>query len=405
MNEDLKKQIDDICNVIDEKIEKSSNALKDNVNKEIDSVISGEVKNLVEKHSEMTERLDKFEVESKKDNFKNSFRTKSEIFGDAMEKSESFNAMKSGNSNNASFDVKADVLISSDFSGATSERDATGVERVAGIKRDPSNVTNMLNIIPVASTTSNVIRYVKESAYTDNAANVAEGSAPSDSEFQLTAADAIVQKTSAVMTISQEMLDDTPGLQSYLSQRLPAKILTVVDDQLLNGSGSSPNQLGLMNGGTTFAAGSFANAIESAQELDCLIVSANQLALSNYAANGIILNPSDFHKIYLLKDSTNEYLRGNSIVTSDGFTRINGIPVYLNNKMAAGSFVVGDFSQGSQVFQRENLTVDFGYENNDNFDKYLVSVRGIIRLAHAIYLPKAFVKGSFSTAKTALETS
>ena len=35
MNEDLKKQIDDICNVIDEKIEKSSNALKDNVNKEL----------------------------------------------------------------------------------------------------------------------------------------------------------------------------------------------------------------------------------------------------------------------------------------------------------------------------------------------------------------------------------
>ena len=405
MNEDLKKQIDDICNVIDEKIEKSSNALKDNVNKEIDSVVSGEIKNLVEKHSDIVERLDKFEVESKKDNFKNSYKTKSEIFGDAMEKSESFKAMKSGSSNSASFDVKADVLISSDFAGASSSRDATGVERVAGIKRDPSNVTNMLNIIPVASTTSNVIRYVKESAYTDNAANVAEGSAPTDSEFQLTAADAIVQKTSAVMTISQEMLDDTPGLQSYLSQRLPAKIMTVVDDQLIGGSGSSPNLLGLLNGGTSFAAGSFANAIESAQELDALIVSANQLALANYSANGIILNPSDFHKIYLLKDTTNEYLRGNSVVTSDGFTRINGIPVYLNNKMAAGSFVVGDFSQGSQVFQRENLTVDFGYENNDNFDKYLVSVRGIIRLAHAVYLPNAFVKGTFTAAKTALETS
>ena len=174
MNEDLKKQIDDICNVIDEKIEKSSNALKDNVNKEIDSVVSGEIKNLVEKHSDIVERLDKFEVESKKDNFKNSYKTKSEIFGDAMEQSESFKAMKSGNSNTASFDVKADVLISSDFAGASSSRDATGVERVAGIKRDPSNVTNMLNIIPVASTTSNVIRYVKESAYTDNAANVAD---------------------------------------------------------------------------------------------------------------------------------------------------------------------------------------------------------------------------------------
>ena len=43
------------------------------------------------------------------------------------------------------------------------------------------------------------------------------------------------------MTISQEMLDDTPGLSSYLSQRLPAKINTVIDDQLIGGSGSSPN--------------------------------------------------------------------------------------------------------------------------------------------------------------------
>ena len=405
MDENIKKQLDDVCNIIDEKLEKSAKSIKDNVNSEVDTVIKGEVKNLVEKHSEIVERLDKIEVENKKDNFSDVYKTKSDVFGDAIEKSESFQAMRSGNSNNASFDLKADVLISSDFAGASSARDATGVERVAGIKRDPSNVTNMMNIIPVASTTSNVIRYVKESAYTDNASNVAEGSAPSDSEFQLTATDAVVQKTSAVMTISQEMLDDTPALQSYLSQRIPAKIMTVVDDQLLNGSGSSPNQLGLMNGGTTFSAGGFANAIESAQELDVLICSLNQLALNNYAGNGIILNPTDFHKIYLLKDTTNEYLRGNSVVTSEGFTRINGVPVYLNNKMASGSFVVGDFSQGSQVFQRENLTVDFGYENNDNFDKYLVSVRGIIRMAHAIYLPNAFVKGSFSTAKTALETS
>ena len=405
MDENIKKQLDDVCNIIDEKLEKSSKAIQDNVNNEIDTVVKGEVSNLVEKHSELVERLDKMEVESKKDDFSDVYKTKSERFGEAMENSESFKAYRAGSSNSASFDIKADVLISSDFSGAGSSRDATGVDRVAGIKRDPSNVTNMMGIIPVASTSANVIRYVKESAYTDNAANVAEGAAPTESEFQLTAADAIVQRTSATMTISQEMLDDTVGLQAYLSQRLPAKIMTVVDDQLLNGSGVSPNQLGLINGGTSFAAGGFANAIESAQELDALIVSANQLALSNYTATGIILKPTDYHKIYLLKDTTNEYLRGNSIVTSDGFTRINGIPVYLNNKMAAGSFVVGDFAQGSQVFQRQNMTIDFGVENNDNFEKNLVSVRGNIRLAHAIYLPKAFVKGTFSAAKTALETS
>jgi hypothetical protein len=51
------------------------------------------------------------------------------------------------------------------------------------------------------------------------------------------------------------------------------------------------------------------------------------------------------------------------------------------------------------------LRVDFGYEDGDNFSKYLVSVRGIARIAHSVYLPNAYSRGSFATAKTALETS
>ena len=407
MDENIKKQLDDICNVIDEKLEKSAKSIKDNVNNEVDTVIKGEVKNLTEKHSEIVERLDKMEVENKKDNFEGVYRTKSEMFGDALNKSESFKAMKEGTRSNAGFEVKADVLISSDFSGATSERDATGVLRVDGIKRDPANVTNMVGIIPVGSTDSNVVRFVKESAYTDNGAATAEGSAPSDSEFELTAEDAVVQKMAAVMTISQEMLDDTPALSSYLSQRIPNKLNATIDDQLIGGSGTSPNLKGLLSGGTAFvtgASGAFYQSIDNAQELDVLYVALNQLALANYAANGIVLNPTDFHKIALLKDTTNEYLRGNSIVSADGFLRINGVPVYMNNKLAAGKFIVGDFSQGSQVWQREGVRIDFGYEDSDNFSKYLVSVRGIARLAHSIYLPNAFVQGTFSTAKTAIET-
>jgi HK97 family phage major capsid protein len=372
---------------------------------EVDSFKSNEIKDLLDKHSNIVDRLDAIEVENKKPTSQPVYKTKGEVFADALNKSESLKAMKDGSRGNASLEIKADVLISSDFSGANSSRDATGVMRVDGIKRDPSNITNMMGIIPVGNTDSNVIRFVKESAYTDNAANTAEGSAPTDSEFQLTAEDAVVQKTTAVMVISQEMLDDTPGLSSYLSQRLPGKINTVIDDQLIGGSGSSPNLLGLLNGGTVFAAGGFANAIESAQELDVLYVAMNQLAIANFAATGIVLNPTDFHKIALLKDTTNEYLRGNSLISADGFFRINGVPVYMNNKLAAGNFIVGDFAQGSQVWQREGLRVDFGYEDGDNFSKYLVSVRGIARIAHSVYLPNAYSRGSFSTAKTALETS
>ena len=400
-----KHELDALCDKIDSKIEESTQQVRDNVKHEVDSFKSNEIKDLLDKHTNVVDRLDSIEVENKKPTSEPVYRTKNEAFSDALNKSESFKAMKDGSRANASLEIKADVLISSDFSGANSARDATGVMRVDGIKRDPSNITNMMGIIPVGNTDSNVIRFVKESAYTNNAANTAEGAAPTDSEIELTAEDAVVQKTTAIMTISQEMLDDTPGLSSYLSQRLPGKINTVIDDQLIGGSGTSPNLLGLLNGGTVFAAGGFANAIESAQELDVLYVAMNQLAVANFAANGIVLNPTDFHKIALLKDTTNEYLRGNSLISADGFFRINGVPVYMNNKLSAGNFIVGDFSQGSQVWQREGLRVDFGYENDDNFSKYLVSVRGIARIAHSVYLPNAYSRGSFATAKTALETA
>jgi len=400
-----KQELDALCEKIDSKLEQSAQQVKDNLKHEVDSFKSNEIKDLLDKHKNVVDRLDSIEVENKKPTSEPVYRTKNEAFSDALSKSESFKAMKDGSRANASLEIKADVLISSDFSGANSARDATGVMRVDGIKRDPSNITNMMGIIPVGNTDSNVIRFVKESAYTNNAGNTAEGAAPTDSEFELTAEDAVVQKTTAIMTISQEMLDDTPGLSSYLSQRLPGKINTVIDDQLIGGSGTSPNLLGLLNGGTVFAAGGFANAIESAQELDVLYVAMNQLAVANFAANGIVLNPTDFHKIALLKDTTNEYLRGNSLISADGFFRINGVPVYMNNKLSAGNFIVGDFSQGSQVWQREGLRVDFGYENDDNFSKYLVSVRGIARIAHSVYLPNAYSRGSFATAKTALETA
>ena len=398
------QELDALCEKIDSKIEESSQQVRDNLKHEVDNFKSNEIKDLLDKHTNIVDRLDKMEVENKKEASFPVYKTKAEAIEDTLNKSESFKSFKDGNNNHSNIELKADVLISSDFSGANSSRDAAKIWTVDGIKRDPATITNMMGIIPVGGTDGNVVRFVKESSWTDNAAATAEGSAPTDSEFQLTAEDAVVQKMAAVMTISQEMLDDTPALSSYLGQRIPAKLSAVIDDQLIGGSGSSPNLKGLLNGGTAWAAGGFANAIDEAQELDVIYVALNQLALANFSANGIVLNPTDFHKMALLKDTTNEYLRGNSIVGTDGFFRINGCPVYMNNKLAAGNFIVGDFSQGSQVWQREGLRVDFAYENNDNFDKYLVSVRGIARIAHSIYLPNAYSQGSFSTAKTALET-
>jgi HK97 family phage major capsid protein len=84
---------------------------------------------------------------------------------------------------------------------------------------------------------------------------------------------------------------------------------------------------------------------------------------------------------------------------------INGIPVTVNTAVTAGKFLVGNLRQASQLWIRENLAVEFSREDSDNFQKNFVTVRAMERVALTNYLPNAIVQGTFSTAKTALETA
>ena len=146
----------------------------------------------------------------------------------------------------------------------------------------------------------------------------------------------------------------------------------------------------------------FADTVESANEFDALVVALNQLALSEYQANQIILNPSDFHKILLLKDTQNNYLKDQ--VYAGLAPNFMGVPVIVNTAIAAGSFLVGNFSIGTQLWTRDNLSVEFFREDGTNVRDGFVTAVVKERIALTNYLPKAFVTGSFATAKAALET-
>jgi HK97 family phage major capsid protein len=307
-------------------------------------------------------------------------------------------SMVKGNANAARFEVKADMSLGADVTGVIAAE--TIVDQ---IKYDPSRSVHIRSLLPLGSTDGQTIRFPKESAYSDNAAATAETSAFGQSDFDLTASTVNVEKIGTYMRITGEMLDDIKQLTSYLSARVPEKVLSVEDNEILNGDGSSPNLDGLFTDGAAFAAGGFALAIESANEFDVLTVALNQLALSNYQADTILLNPTDLHKMILLKSTANEYLRNQ--IFSGLQPTINGIPVTVNTAVTAGKFLVGNLRQASQLWIRENLAVEFSREDSDNFQKNFVTVRAMERVALTNYLPNAIVQGTFSTAKAALETA
>jgi len=393
MEENLKNQLDQFNNAIDSKIEKSNNEVVENVVVKANEIVKSEVSEMATK---LNERLDAIEVSNKK-----AFESKKRMtFKGALKEAFEGGAIESlskGNSRSASFEIKADMTVGADFTG-----EVIPADRVPGYKFDPTRPTHIRQLLAQGSTQSDVVRFVKESGYSNGAAATAEGATLTQSDFDMTAADANVRKIGTYFRISEEMLADTPQLTSYLSARAPEKLLEVEDTQILSGNGTAPNLSGIITDATAFAAGDLADSVDNANDFDVIVAALNQLAAANYNADTILLNPSDFHKNLLLKDTQNNYLKDQ---VYNGLQPVfMGVKVVLNTAISAGDFLIGNFGVGTQLWVRDGINVEFFREDGTNVRDGFVTVRVSERVALTNYLPNAFVTGDFTTAKAALET-
>lgn len=393
MEENLKNQLDQFNTAIDSKIEKSNNEVVENVVVKANEIVKSEVSEMATK---LNERLDAIEVANKKQFSAKKRMTFKGALNEAFEGG-AIDSLAKGNSRSASFEIKADMTVAADFTG-----EVIPADRVPGYKFDPTRPTHIRQLLAQGSTQSDVVRFVKESGYSNGAAATAEGTTLTQSDFDMTAADANVRKIGTYFRISEEMLADTPQLTSYLSARAPEKLLEVEDTQILSGNGSAPNLSGIITDATAFAAGDLADSVDNANEFDAIVAALNQLAGANYNADTILLNPSDFHKILLLKDSQNNYLKDQ--VYSGLQPVFMGVKVVLNTAIAAGSFLIGNFGVGTQLWVRDGINVEFFREDGTNVRDGFVTVRVSERVALTNYLPNAFVKGTFAAAIADLET-
>jgi len=401
MEENVKKQLDELGGIIDAKIEKANEQAQTRAEGKIDETLKSQINNLTTKFNE---RMDEMEVANKKNFDSLNSQKESKSFKSALIKSineGAIDALKNGSSRGASFEVKADMTVGADFTG-----EVIPAQRVPGYYFDPNRPQNIRQLIPSGSTSSDVIRFVSESGYSNGAAAAAEGSTLSQTDFDMTATSVNVEKIGTYLRISEEMLAGTPQLTSYISNRVPAKLMEVEDDQLLGGNGVSPNLKGLYNSGTAFdesSSAAFYQAVTAPNEFDVLVAAINQLALSNYRPNYILLNPTDFHKILLTKDTTNNYIKDQ--VYQGLAPNFMGVPVVQNVEVNAGTFLVGDFANSCQMWVRDNLSVEFFREDGTNVRDGFVTVRAVERIALATYLPKGIIDGTFSSAITSMTAS
>ncbi len=191
---------------------------------------------------------------------------------------------------------------------------------------------------------------------------------------------------------SRQVLSDAPRLQALVNARLPYGLDLLSDEQLLNGDGTGNNLLGLLvdpaiptvgfTGGAT-ALNHIRSAITTCQ--------TNEY----YNVNGIVLNPQDWETIETATGTDEHYLMF-STPQAGSAQQLWGMPVIVTNAMPVGEFLLGDWSQGANLYQREGVTVRTSESHADMFIKNGVAVLAEERYAFGIPLPLAFCKGALT---------
>lgn len=261
--------------------------------------------------------------------------------------------------------------------------------RLPGILEIPQRRFTVRDLISPGRMDGDLLEYVRETGFTNNAGMVAEGTRKPESSLKFDKVITTAKVVAHFMKASRQILSDASQLASIIDQRLRYGLEFKEEDELLNGDGTGQNLLGIIPQATAYLAPF--DPVGTETSIDVIRLALLQSELADFPATGTVMNPIDWARIELLKDSTGQYIIGNPQGTI-GAT-LWSRPVVTTKAITADKFLSGAFRLGAQVFDRWLARVEVATENEDDFVNNLVTVLCEERLALAVYRPEAFIYG------------
>lgn len=213
----------------------------------------------------------------------------------------------------------------------------------------------------------------------------------SDLTFEL--ATAPVRTIAHWLRVSKQLMDDAPALAGYIQRRLDYGLRLRLEQQIVNGNGTTPNLSGLLD------TGNFTPYSPGADEtiFDAVNRAKYQVWSSDYVPDTVVLNPEDWGAAERAKASgggDGHYIAGVSYqYLQNGMVPLLwGMRVAVSNAVAVGTFIVFA-SDATMLWVRQGVTVEAFEQDADNVTKNLVTIRAEMRAAFTVFRPAAVVAG------------
>lgn len=255
-------------------------------------------------------------------------------------------------------------------------------EMMPGVGQLATRQPFMRSLFNQRNTTKEYIKYNDQETIVRDAKNVAACAASThDSKITWKVRTLQITKVRDFVDVCIDMMEDYEWVTGEIRDLVNTDVALKVDEGLLLGSGTNPDLNSVDAVASTFAAGDYALSVQAPTVIDLIRVAACQISdlgqNNKFNANVIVMNPADQCLMTLEKDLNNNYLIPNWI-TTDG-VNIGAVRVVTNQLVPVNEAYIMDSTKGT-VVSRKGVTVEFGFENNDNFEKELVTVKAYERL-------------------------
>ena len=262
-----------------------------------------------------------------------------------------------------------------------------------GVKAQPTLPAVVSAAFPHVVTASNSISWLQEKEFTNNAAAQTEGSLKGESKAEFEEKDAPVRTIAHFIRITKQLAEDGPALAAYINSRMTYLLGREVEDQILNGDGTSPNLSGIFKSGNYVVHGiTYDDVPEDFTVLDLIRRCATKINAAGYRADTLFVNPMDFDTLRGMKDSNGQYLMG-SPMQDNSSVRPWGLAVCESSNVTEGKFMVADTQMGATIYDRQGITLEMFEQDSDNVQKNLITIRAECRMAFAIESVNCFVGG------------
>ncbi|UMM63102.1 hypothetical protein DM15PD_00560 [Aristophania vespae] len=382
---------------------KNFGKISDETTSKVDKALC-ELHKVTEEQKSMSLRLSDMEQKGSKGIFSSgnlsSLQSAGEQFINAANIKSTLNDSWSGK---LSYSLERKTLMTTSGSGTSGTTPLVQADRVPGIIPLPTRKPTIRDLLMPGTTNSSAVDYTKETGFQNKADFVAENP---DKPFpktllEVALSNVTVRDIAHSIDVTRQALADSSLLRSYIDGRLLLGLALKEDDALLNGDGTGISIKGLIANSVSYSRPNGAT-VTNETSIDRLRFAMLQAAVAEYPSTGIILNRIDWANICLTKDKNGRYIFTNP--TAAGIPTLWGLPVVETMAMTPGKFLTGGLSYSAQIFDRQMALIEVSTENNDNFEKGLVTIRATERLALAVYRPESLIYGSFGDTGTAPAT-